>query len=347
MTVLNARLVFENEYISFVTYDDEHHRVAFVQIPGLEEGAGRQLGPRPCRLHLRRSRPAAVDLSPAQGRGHRAGAHHQPRPDRVDVLQGSRRQPGRAAGRRLRQGGRRRLLRHRAVRARIRSACCSTPTRWLADYEAGVPEADLLRRPADDSDERSRSLSQPGRELDGGAHRAARDRRAVRHQVAVLPQEGAPAAARSSRSIPPARCRPCWSTARRSPRSRAACSISPSAFPRRGCCRRRSARRGAGGVVDVVHRLDPASGAPPGRGRMSPRSGRWPSANSATATGCSAVLDRRHPFVSFVLAHGQCAAAAAARTAQSRCALRAHDGASCGAAHDRDREHGIGYELPA
>ena len=37
MTVLNARLVFENEYIAFITYDDEHHRVAFVQIPGLKK----------------------------------------------------------------------------------------------------------------------------------------------------------------------------------------------------------------------------------------------------------------------------------------------------------------------
>jgi catechol-2,3-dioxygenase len=36
-TVLNARLVFENDYISFITYDDEHHRVAFVQIPGLKK----------------------------------------------------------------------------------------------------------------------------------------------------------------------------------------------------------------------------------------------------------------------------------------------------------------------
>jgi len=38
-TVLNARLVFENDYISFITYDDEHHRVAFVQIPGLKKPA--------------------------------------------------------------------------------------------------------------------------------------------------------------------------------------------------------------------------------------------------------------------------------------------------------------------
>src|ERR1700755_1530345 len=37
LKVLNARQVFENEYISFISYDDEHHRVAFVQIPGLKK----------------------------------------------------------------------------------------------------------------------------------------------------------------------------------------------------------------------------------------------------------------------------------------------------------------------
>jgi hypothetical protein len=33
--VLAAHPVFENDYISFVTYDAEHHRVAFVQMPGV------------------------------------------------------------------------------------------------------------------------------------------------------------------------------------------------------------------------------------------------------------------------------------------------------------------------
>ena len=42
--VLNARLVFENDYISFITYDDEHHRVAFVQIPDLEKPAEKAWG---------------------------------------------------------------------------------------------------------------------------------------------------------------------------------------------------------------------------------------------------------------------------------------------------------------
>jgi catechol-2,3-dioxygenase len=34
-TVLAARAVFENDYICFLTYDDEHHRVAIVNVPGL------------------------------------------------------------------------------------------------------------------------------------------------------------------------------------------------------------------------------------------------------------------------------------------------------------------------
>ena len=38
-TVLNAHTVFENDYISFITYDDEHHRVAFVQVPDLKRPA--------------------------------------------------------------------------------------------------------------------------------------------------------------------------------------------------------------------------------------------------------------------------------------------------------------------
>ena len=33
--VLAARVVFENDYICFLTYDDEHHRLAIVNVPGL------------------------------------------------------------------------------------------------------------------------------------------------------------------------------------------------------------------------------------------------------------------------------------------------------------------------
>jgi catechol 2,3-dioxygenase-like lactoylglutathione lyase family enzyme len=33
--VLNAEVAFENDEIAFIAYDDEHHRIAFVNIPGL------------------------------------------------------------------------------------------------------------------------------------------------------------------------------------------------------------------------------------------------------------------------------------------------------------------------
>ena len=33
--VLGARIVFENDFIGFLTYDDEHHRVAVIEMPGL------------------------------------------------------------------------------------------------------------------------------------------------------------------------------------------------------------------------------------------------------------------------------------------------------------------------
>jgi len=34
MTLLEAHVVFENEAMCFITYDDEHHRVAFMNVPG-------------------------------------------------------------------------------------------------------------------------------------------------------------------------------------------------------------------------------------------------------------------------------------------------------------------------
>ena len=33
-TLLQAEVVFENEQMSFITYDDEHHRLAFMSMPG-------------------------------------------------------------------------------------------------------------------------------------------------------------------------------------------------------------------------------------------------------------------------------------------------------------------------
>ena len=43
-TVLNATDAFVGENISFLAYDDEHHRVAFIQIPALAEQPAGQVG---------------------------------------------------------------------------------------------------------------------------------------------------------------------------------------------------------------------------------------------------------------------------------------------------------------
>lgn len=36
-TVLGAEAAFENDILAFLSYDEEHHRVAFLNMPGLEE----------------------------------------------------------------------------------------------------------------------------------------------------------------------------------------------------------------------------------------------------------------------------------------------------------------------
>jgi catechol 2,3-dioxygenase-like lactoylglutathione lyase family enzyme len=41
LTVLQGRVVYEDPILSFVTYDDEHHRIAIAALPGTEE---RELG---------------------------------------------------------------------------------------------------------------------------------------------------------------------------------------------------------------------------------------------------------------------------------------------------------------
>lgn len=43
-TVLNARVIWQGPGASFLSYDDEHHRIAIVQVPGLKERDGRYVG---------------------------------------------------------------------------------------------------------------------------------------------------------------------------------------------------------------------------------------------------------------------------------------------------------------
>jgi catechol-2,3-dioxygenase len=43
-TVLNAEVMYENDFIVFITYDEEHHRIAFAQVPGLVEKPKQSVG---------------------------------------------------------------------------------------------------------------------------------------------------------------------------------------------------------------------------------------------------------------------------------------------------------------
>jgi catechol-2,3-dioxygenase len=43
-TVLNAEVMYENDFLVFMTYDEEHHRIAFAQVPGLVEKPKRSAG---------------------------------------------------------------------------------------------------------------------------------------------------------------------------------------------------------------------------------------------------------------------------------------------------------------
>jgi catechol-2,3-dioxygenase len=43
-TVLQAQVVFENPMIAFLTYDEEHHRIAIVNVPGLEPASPHATG---------------------------------------------------------------------------------------------------------------------------------------------------------------------------------------------------------------------------------------------------------------------------------------------------------------
>ena len=79
-TVLDGRVIYENAHLSFVTYDDEHHRVAFIDLGPLAHGTWRGATPvpghRPARppsrrVHLRLHGRAARQLRAARRAGRR------------------------------------------------------------------------------------------------------------------------------------------------------------------------------------------------------------------------------------------------------------------------------------
>ena len=98
-TVLNAKILFENEMLAFMTYDDEHHRLAIAAFPGIVDRAPNSAG----LDHLAYTYSSLGDLVATYERLKAAGitpaATHQSRPHALDVLSRSGRQQGRTADR--------------------------------------------------------------------------------------------------------------------------------------------------------------------------------------------------------------------------------------------------------
>ena len=146
MKVLNARKVFENEFISFITYDDEHHRVAFVQVPGLVPPAEKAWG-------LAHVAYTLADL------GQLLGTYRRLKADGIVPVRTINHGPTVSMYYRDPDGNQVELQVDAFDKAGAASYFATEPfaknpigvlfdaEKMCADYEAGVPESELLHRP--------------------------------------------------------------------------------------------------------------------------------------------------------------------------------------------------------
>ena len=146
LKVLNARQVFENDYISFITYDNEHHRVAFVQVPELEKPSDKAWG-------LAHVAYTLGDL------GQLLGTYRRLKADGIVPVRTINHGPTVSMYYKDPDGNQVELQVDAFDKAGAASYFNTAPfaqnpigvlfdaDKMAADYEAGVPEAELLRRP--------------------------------------------------------------------------------------------------------------------------------------------------------------------------------------------------------
>lgn len=84
LTVLQAHVQFDNETLAFLTYDQEHHRIALANVPGLEARSSKHAGLH----HVAFTYGSIGDLlyTYKRGRSDRSVLVYQPRSDYLDVL---------------------------------------------------------------------------------------------------------------------------------------------------------------------------------------------------------------------------------------------------------------------
>ena len=147
LKVLNARLVFENEFISFITYDDEHHRVAFINLPNLKKAAADTWGlshvaytfgdlGQLLSTYRRLKAQGIVPMRPINHGPTVSLYYNDPDGNFVELQVDAFKTKAEAAG-----------YFSTDSFARNPIGVAFDPDKMMADYEAGVPEADLLRIP--------------------------------------------------------------------------------------------------------------------------------------------------------------------------------------------------------
>jgi len=147
-TVLNMHVVKRNDFICFLTYDEEHHRLAIVNIAGLHAPDPKSWG----LAHVAYTYRNVGELLSTYRRLKKAGIepyrpiHHGP------TLSMYYHDPdgklGRAAGRLLQDQGRDRAYFQTESFTKNPIGINFDPETLVAAYEAGASEAELLRQPA-------------------------------------------------------------------------------------------------------------------------------------------------------------------------------------------------------
>ena len=157
-TVLGGHVVYENPQLCFVTYDDEHHRVAFVDFGPLSPRAGAEveLGPKPVEQpglhHVAFTYGSMGELLDTYARP--PGSRHpsvllrEPRAHHVDGLPGPPTATGsscRSTTSRPPRKGRRGCTRRRSIATR--SGSSTIPISKLVEkFQSGVPVSELIIR---------------------------------------------------------------------------------------------------------------------------------------------------------------------------------------------------------
>ena len=146
-TVLAGHVVFENDYICFITYDDEHHRLAIVSVPDLKAPTAENWG----LAHLAYTYRSLGDLLSTYKRLKAQGiVPYRPINHGPTVSMYYKDPDGNAIELQIdafptKQGAAGYFQTPAFKQNPI--GVPFDPDRMVRDYEAGVPEADLVKRP--------------------------------------------------------------------------------------------------------------------------------------------------------------------------------------------------------